>query len=240
MENLLPNLDLEVLQQRTNEAAMKGALQAIDEYYTGYNSPFKKAISEKLEGTTLSGGIDLPDIIALINEKLGKELDEIANTAIGKTFIPQLSSIIFRQPKEVKFSDILKEFIKAYDISADDGRYASVDIKPGNVSDWLNVIISCGAHEHTITLHSVFETKKDAAPKRQLLSLPYKYRSISDYGQKMKLILPEERAELELPFSRSVLDDKFCRYIAALVIGRSHIEMDCEDFEESMFQDDNY
>lgn len=239
MKNLLPTLDLEVLQQRTNEAAMKGALQAIDEYYTGYNSPFKKAISEKLEGITLSGGIDLPDIIALINEKLGKELDEIAHTAIGKTFIPQLSNILLRQPKEVKFSDILKAFIDAYEVSEDD--YASVSIKPSDVSDWLNVTISGGEHEHTITLHSVFETRKDETPKRQLLSLPYKYRSTSDYGQKMKLILPEERAELELPFSRSVLDDKFCRYIASLVIGRSHIEMDCEDFQESMFhQDDEY
>ncbi len=241
MENLLPTLDLEVLQQRTNEAAMKGALQAIDDYYTGYNSPFKRAISERLEATTISGTIDLPDIITLINEKLGKELDQIASTAVSKTFIPQLSRILLRQPKEVKFSDILKEFISAYELSADDGEYASVEIKKSDFGDHLNAKISGGDHEHTIALHVNWDNRHDATPKRQLLSLPNRYSSVFDRGEKMKLILPEERAELELPFSRSVLDDKFCRYIASLVIGRSVIEMDCEDFDESMFnQDDEY
>lgn len=45
----LPELDAERLNEAAKEAAMKGALECINEYYTGYKSPFKKAITEELE-----------------------------------------------------------------------------------------------------------------------------------------------------------------------------------------------
>ena len=53
-----PVLDGEELSKKVNEFAMKGALKSIEEYYTGYNSPFMKAINEELSKMKIGTGIE--------------------------------------------------------------------------------------------------------------------------------------------------------------------------------------
>lgn len=43
---------------------------------------------------------------------------------------------------------------------------------------------------------------------------------------------------LEMPFTRDVLADDFTAYIARLVIGNCLITMDCTDFRDEMFPED--
>ena len=81
-EQILPVLNMDVLKEAANKWAMNGALKSIEEYYSGYNSPFRKTIEEELKKTEVGHGIQLPDIIALINDSLSKEIDLLANTAI--------------------------------------------------------------------------------------------------------------------------------------------------------------
>ena len=58
MKDLVPVIDTEVLQEKVNQAAMKGALSTIEDFYTGYNSPFKKAIKEDLESKEINYLVD--------------------------------------------------------------------------------------------------------------------------------------------------------------------------------------
>jgi hypothetical protein len=48
---ILPVLNTEVLQEKATEFAMKGAIESIKEFYSGYNSPFRKQIEEQLNKT---------------------------------------------------------------------------------------------------------------------------------------------------------------------------------------------
>jgi hypothetical protein len=45
---------------------------------------------------------------------------------------------------------------------------------------------------------------------------------------------------LEMPFTKGILDDPFMTFCAKLVLGNTKIEMDVEDFEDSMFPQVEY
>lgn len=230
---ILPVLDTAVLQEKATEFAMKGAVESIKEFYSGYNSPFREQINEHLKQTEISCTIQLPDIIALINESLTKEIELIANTAISKTFIPLVQKFLVREEKEIAFSKILKKFIKATEAKNYDD--CEITIKE-SYHGWLDVELSTEEKIYSICLHQEYFSKKAGVQKFQVLSLPRNYNSKETYNQTMKLSL--DGATLEMPFTKDVLKDDFTSYIARLVIGNCLITMDCKDFDEDMFDND--
>ncbi|HNK91295.1 MAG TPA: hypothetical protein PKN63_12125 [Chitinophagales bacterium] len=225
-----PVLYGEELSKKVKEFAMEGALKSIKEYYTGYNSPFMKSINEELSKMKIGTGIELPDIIALINDSLTKEIDIIANTAVSKSFIPLVQRFLTREEKEMKFSDILKSFIYELDIKEMDD--CSVEIKEETKYDWLNITLYHNDDSYEICFHSDWESKKQGIKKYQILSLPYD--SKNNYKKTMKLNVGDN-VSLELPFTEKVLQDKFISFVARLVIANTKITMDCSDFDEDMF-----
>jgi hypothetical protein len=229
MKDLVPVIDPEVLQEKVNQAAMKGALSTIEEFYTGYNSPFKKAIKEDLENKEIKHSFELPDIIATINDSLTSEIDRIANTAISKSFVPLVQRFLTRTDDDVKFSDILREFIECSPESERD--YFEVNVKKHEKYSWLDINLSSEDKTYRLTLHSDYKSEKEGIVKYILLSLPYTDNS---RNQTMKLSV-ENGVTLELPFTRDILKDNFTSYLARLVMSGSLITMDVTDFEDWMF-----
>jgi len=231
----VPVLDAAVLQEKATEYAMKGAVETIKEFYTGYNSPWKKQIEASLSKTETSVHLDLPDILALINESLTAEITKIANTAVSKTFVPLVNKFLSREEKEIKFSDILKEFIKAYDTDEPDD--FSIDINKREQYGWLDITLQSADSSYSFTLHEDYNSKKEEKEKYWLGSIPEKDSKEKRYQTTMKLRI--EGGELEMPFVRDVLSDNFQSYMARLVIGHCLITMDCRDFNEDWFENDN-
>lgn len=243
MENtILPVIDNAKLQEKANECAQKGAEECIKEFYTGYNSPYKKAIEENLKEKGLDNSFGIPDIIGVLNDKFSQKIDEIANTAVAKSFLPMINNILFREEYEVKFSDILKEFIKATNFEYNDQ----------DIDDYTVEIVE--EHDRSSSLRKTFFSYqitngkegyelrfyKKNDEKIEIMSLPYVLESSKKYGrsyesrQIMKLSL-EGGATLELPFTKGILEDPFISYIARLVIGQNNITFDTDDFNEDMF-----
>lgn len=232
---ILPVLNTEELKLKANEYAMKGAIKCIEDFYSGYDSPYRKQIKEFLEGQQLHWGFNLPDIIATINDSLTKEIDLIANTAISKIFLPLVQKFLVREEKEILFSDLLKEFINCID--DDDLEYDdySVSVKKHDRHDWLTVILEAPNHQYEFTLHEEISSRKEKHLKYQLLSLPYKDGLRS---QTMKISL-DGGASLEMPFTKDILSDNFTSYLARVIIANSQITMDTQDFHEDMFPEDH-
>jgi hypothetical protein len=242
MENLTPVLNLEHLQQKANEYALKGAEDAIKEFYNGYNSPYKKAIEENLKNKGVDNNFDIPDIVAVLNQKLSSEVDAIANAAIAKTFIPLVKEFLTREEANVKFSDILKKFIEHTDFNNDDfdiSDYEVTKVEKESRSSSLNdtfPVYQITNGKDGFELH--FYRDKD---KLTVMSLPYTLTENKKYyghsyerNEKMKLSL-DGGATLELPFTRGILENNFVRFCARLIIGNSNIILDVENFEEEMF-----
>ena len=133
--------------------------------------------------------------------------------------------------QEIKFSDILKNFLE--DIYQPEEYKCSVSVEKEERYSWLNVSISYGTErDYKLTFHT-HKVDGDAKERYQILSLPFKYGSAP---QKMKIDF-EDGAKIELPFVKDILSDPFASYIARLVIAQSIIEMDVDGFEEDMFED---
>jgi hypothetical protein len=227
---MLPVLDQALLQEKTNEYALKGALKAIEEFYSGYNSPYKKAIETSLEQHEIGGSIDLPNIVAIINESLTAQIDTIANAAIAKTFVPLVNKFLSLEEKEIAFSKILQEFVESSD---DENRYEySVEVDKDERFGWLNIAITDGKRNYKFTLHEDYDSKKEKVRKYKLHNLPYD--TLNKYGKTMKLSL-DGGATLEMPFTPDILKDDFLSYLARIIIAGSMITMDCEDFDDDMF-----
>lgn len=241
-KNIIPVINTETLQQKANEYALKGAEEALKDFYSGYNSPYKKAIEENLKNKGLDNNFDIPDIVAVLNEKISEEVDLIANNAISKTFIPKIKKFLTREDAEFKFSDILKKFIDVTDFESNDIDHYDYTVdfecregKTFSNATFFHFIISNG--EVKYNLH--FYRSKEVIT---IISLPRvektndKHNSYS-YNQKMTLTIGD--AKLEMPFTRGVLEDDFVSLIARLVIGNNKIVFDTTDFSEDLFPNDH-
>lgn len=247
MENtILPVINTELLQQKANEYAQKGAEECLKEFYTGYKSPYKEAIEENLKNKGLDNSFNIPDIIGVLNDKFSQEIDQIANSAIAKSFIPLVKEFLIRENAEIKFSAILKKFIEETnfeynDQDADDYTVEKVEEHDRSSSlrnTFFNYQISNGKTGYELRFYKKNENHIE------IMSLPYmmdernKYSRSYQSNQTMKISL-DGGATLELPFTKGILEDRFISYIARLVIGNNNIIFDVTEFDEDMFPKDH-
>ncbi|MCT8340519.1 hypothetical protein MG296_10675 [Flavobacteriaceae bacterium TK19130] len=224
--NITATIDNDLLQQKANEYAQKGAEETIKEFYSGYSSPYKKAIKEHLENRGFDHAFDLPDVVASINESLTKEIDKIANTAVAKTFVPMVTEFLTRAPKKMNFSEVLKEFINCSDFDHDEENeddYCVNIIKEDR--SFLRLVLENGTDEYEIG----FYKEKDGYT---IYSLPFTYSGEKERIMKISL---DGGVNLELPFTKGVLENKFTSFIARLVMAETVITFDVKEFSEDMF-----
>lgn len=236
MDNLLITVDTDVLQEKAKEFALKGAISAIENFYTGFDSPYKKAITEQLQANTVdSHALSLPDIIGLINEHLTIEIDAIANTAVAKTFVPLVTQFLTRQEKVANFSDILKEFIETAGYGDKHRDDFNCICEKDKTHGWYNVEVSDLKRSYSFTLHENYESKKTDRIKYQLLSLPY-----TEKTDRSMMKITVDNASLEIPFTRDVLKDSFVSKLAGYIISDTIITMDITYFDDDMFTQECY
>lgn len=221
-----PELDPKVLQEKVNEYAMKGAIEAIKEYYSGYNSPFRKALDEQLKQREVQG-IELPDILSVLNDSIATEINSIAHASIAQTMIPQVKKFLTRANAEIKMSDFLKQIIELSDPESPDD--LSVDVQTDDKYNWLDVTLSVKEKTYRITFHEDWEAKKQNIKRYQLLSMP------SEGAKHNMMKLEVDGVKIEIPFSQNVLHDDVIGYLAGLVIARTKITMDTREFSDDMF-----
>ncbi len=240
---ILPVLNTEDLQKKANEYAQKGAEDAIKEFYTGYNSPYKKAIEDSLKGKAIGSSIDIPDIIGILNTSISQEIDLIANNAISKTFIPLVQRFLTREDTEIKLSDMMEEFIRScdFDHNENDMDDYIIEIKKDDGS-FLYLEMSDG--KKTYEIHFMLKSNRGETPKvYEMYTLPYfraesstsKFSYRTHSTEKVMKISLDGGATLELPFTTGVLEDEFTSYVARLIICKSKITFDKTEFDSDMF-----
>lgn len=229
---ILPKLDLEEIQKKADEYAMKGALKSMEDFYTGYDSPYKKAIKEKLDKHEL-GNIEIPDIIGILNDGLSREIDAIANSAIAKSFIPLVKRFLVRENTEMTFSEFLKKFIK--EVDAENIEQCDLHVDIDKQHGWICVAISHTTkydktRKYNLTFHEDWKTKNEPVRKYKLLSLPY---NETKYIPTVKVSV--DGGSIEVPMTSDVLHDDFMSFVARLVMCETSFTMDCDEFTEDMF-----
>ncbi|MEM9990889.1 MAG: hypothetical protein AAF738_03940 [Bacteroidota bacterium] len=226
-------IDMDLVQEKAQQAALEGALKEVRKYYAGHDSPYRKKIKEELEKQKVSWALKLPNIMQLISESLTVEIERIANTAIASSFVPIATKALTSREKEMKFSEVLKVFLGCYAHCIDFDYQPKCEIKESEQFGWTNVKISAidvGGKELEVrlTLH-----RGKSESQYELLALPYTYAMPEQ--QKMKLI--NEGAILEMPFTKAMLKDDFYAFIANCVIAGTQFVIDQEYFSDHMIEE---
>jgi hypothetical protein len=243
MENLTPVIDPKVIQEKINEFALKGAIETIKDFYTGYKSPFREAVDASLKATKLNYKMELPDIIGMINQSIVAEMDKITHEAISKTYVPLVKRFLTRIEPKMTFSDFLRELIEDADIQEPDD--CSIDMNKHSQYDWYEIDLKLDSVTYKMTLHECSESRRDKTGSTQktyqFLSLPSGwekestglYRSSVTNHRIMKLKV--DNATLELPYTPEVLHDPVCRLIAQMMLCDTQLTLDTTDFDDDMF-----
>ena len=237
MENLKVELDFAVIQQKANEAATRAYLEEVNNYYTGYNSPFRKAIEKDLSRQGFNVHIKLPDVMAIINDSLNQHVTEIANIAIANSFIPLVNDMFAGiDKKTIKFSEIVEKFKEIAKEEDEDICEIYVQVEESK-HKWLDVKMDVEKKynrdaKYQFTLHRNMGSKGEYIEGYKLLSFPYDRENI--YNPKM--IVHAENCKIEMPFCREILKDAFIRFLGGLLLGQLIIEMD--DFDCGINQEE--
>lgn len=235
-------LDKEELSKKANELAHKAAVDVLENYYTSYNSPFKNKFEEFLKTKSTAFKFDLPDIISLLNEKISLEVDKIANTAIGRTFLPLATKMFTRAEQEIKLSDFLTDFIKTTnyeyndDISKDDFTFYTELRWPDSeiLKDCYEATIEYGSEKYVFSVKIVNNDKES----RYMIieNLP----SITqDHWNTMKVSMADG-SSIKMPFTKDILKDAFTVELARLIMAGTKIHLDVDDFDDEMFPERNH
>lgn len=232
MNTIIPTINTEELQIAANKYAQEGAVKTIKDFYTGYNSPYIKALECNLVNRGFDHSFTLPDVVANINEALTVEIDKIANTAVAKTFIPLITKILTRADAEMKFSTILEEFIKCvrfqYDTDQDSYDF-DVEVEKEDKS-FIRLVISNSDKRYELGFYHEGTYKEELKDVYTIFSLP---KNHGKSNQTMKIAI--ENATLELPFTPGILHDDFIAFIASLVMAKTKITFDVMEFNDDMF-----
>lgn len=234
MESLeQPKIDIKLIQEKANAAAEKAYLKEIEEYYTSYSSPYRKLIETELKKQKFSYGMELPNVMAKINDALSKEVDIIANNAIANSYIPMVSDSLIGLDKEITLSYLLKKIIEELEPERDvfDEFTFSFEKDKNPSYGWLNCFLYTSKSDYEFTLHTA-TTKEGDKQKYQLLSFPFN-KAKTGYNSNMTVY--KEDIKIEMPFTPNILQDKVLNLFFKMMLSGSKITMDCDGFDEDMF-----
>lgn len=232
MEKLAtPTIDVNTIQERANAAAQEAYLQEIENFYTSYNSPYRKMIEEELKKQKFSFAMELPNILGKLNEALSKEVDKIANNAIASSYIPMINNALTGLDKEITLSYFLKEIIKELEPEREQFDEFIFEFQENDAHGWLNCILYTPESNYEFTLHTVY-TKERQNQKYQLLSFP---RNKQKTGYNSNMIIYKDDLKIEMPFTPNILQDKVLNLFFKMMISSSKITIDCDGFYDEMF-----
>lgn len=226
-----PVLDVVKLQEVANEAAMHAATKEIEDYYNGYNSPFRKQVQEYLKQNVPSPKIEIPNIVEEVQKSLVGEVEKIAKELSIKNCIGALRKGITHLPLEddgsIKLSRVFDEMEKEIDIK--NGEWIEAEVKEDGfaTAKWLKVILTikkedCEEKRLEFTLYD--NDFDDEHPNtKKVLSMPYHI----DRWQNAKIKIKDgEGLEIEMPMFHGLADNPILLTIAKLVMYRTPVVVD--------------
>ena len=235
MESLKqPKIDIKEIQEKANAAARKAYLDEVEQYYTSYNSPYKKMIKNELEKQEFKYNMELPNILEKINDALKDEVDAIANNAIAMSYIPMVNDALGTLPKNLKISEFLKMIIEEEDQDRDLFSDYAFSYKKHERHDWLDceIITPESVYEFTLHAKNYYRSEKHEGEQQyQCLGFP-------NNKSKSKMTIYKDDVKIEMPFTPNILSDKVLGLFFKMMIGSSLLTMDVSSFHEDMFPED--
>lgn len=219
----------EKIQQLAEKYAMEGAEKAIREYYTGYNSPYVKAITARIESIAPNPRFDLPDLTAAINKALADKITDLANEVVAKTYIPLFNRLFTPCQENVVSTESLFQEFGDYIKDREGDEFDSEELNFGtNIHSYgLGSLLFKYQGEVEFELTIWEDGHNENGDRLYVLHrLPgtSSWDKMSNRARMMKITLTDG-ASAEVPIIDDVLSNDFMAYCAKLLICKTKIEI---------------
>lgn len=238
-----PVLDKNIIQKAAQEAATKAALREIEDYYCGFDSPYRKQLREYLQKNAPSARLELPKFAELLSKSLSAEIENIVNKKCVESFAQEIRRA-FSHLKEESDGTILlttlAEDMMTY-IDFDDPEHDNsfeLEVRNGSYSYLKDVYVTI--NEDDVEKKYKFTLMSNGSDGTySVLSMPYTSNDNDLYTANKKITLKTEKCTISFPMFSGVSNDHTLLVLARCIMFDAHIRID-QDFisKDSQIIDD--
>lgn len=225
-----PVLDKNIIQMAAQEAATKAALREIEDYYYGFDSPYRKQLREYLQKNAPSTRLELPEFSELLSKSLSAEIENIVNKKCVESFAQEIRRA-FSHLKEESDGTILlttlAEDMMTY-IDFDDPEHDNsfeLEVRNGSYIYLKDVYVTI--NEDDVEKKYKFTLMSNGSDGTySVLSMPYTYDDNDLYTANKKITLKTEKCTVSFPMFSGVSNDHTLLVLARCIMFDAHIRID--------------
>lgn len=225
-----PVLDKNIIQKAAQEAATRAALREIEDYYCGFDSPYRKQLREYLEKNAPSTRLELPEFSELLSKSLSAEIENIVNKKCVESFAQEIR-IAFSHLKEENDGTILlstlAEDMMTY-IDFDDPEYDNsfeLEVRDGSFNKLKDVYVTIS--EDDVEKKYKFTLMPNSSDGTyRVLSMPYTSDDNDLYTANKKITLKTEKCTVSFPMFSGVSNDHTLLVLARCIMFDAQIRID--------------
>lgn len=225
-----PVLDKNIIQKAAQEAATRAALHEIEDYYCGFDSPYRKQLREYLHKNAPSTRLELPEFSEMFSKSLSAEIENIVNKKCVESFAQEIRRA-FSHLKEESDGTILlstlAEDMMTY-IDFDDPEYDNsfeLEVRDGSFNKLKDVYVTISEDDvEKIYKFTLMPNSSDGTYR--VLSMPYTSDDNDLYTANKKITLKTEKCTVSFPMFSGVSNDHTLLVLARCIMFDAHIRID--------------
>lgn len=225
-----PVLDKNIIQMAAQEAATKAALREIEDYYCGFDSPYRKQLREYLQKNAPSTRLELPNFSELLSKSLSAEIENIVNKICIESFAQEIRRAFSHLKEEsdgtILLTTLAEDMMSHIDF--DDSEYDNsfeLEVRDGSFNYLKDVYVTISENDaekkYRITL-----MPNGSDGTYRVLSMPYTYDDNDLYTANKKITLKTEKCTVSFPMFSGVSNDHTLLVLARCIMFDAHIRID--------------
>lgn len=225
-----PVLDKSIIQKAAQEAATRAALREIEDYYCGFDSPYRKQLREYLQKNAPSTRLELPEFSEMLSKSLSAEIENIVNKKCVESFAQEIRRA-FSHLKEESDGTILlttlAEDMMTY-IDFDDSEYDNsfeLEVRDGSFNNLKDVYVTINEDDAEKKYRFILMPNGSDGTYR-VLSMPYTSDDNDLYTADKKITLKTEKCTVSFPMFSGVSNDHTLLVLARCIMFDAHIRID--------------
>lgn len=224
-----PVLDKDIIQKAAQEAATRAALREIEDYYCGFDSPYRKQLREYLHKNAPSTRLELPEFSELLSKSLSAEIENIVNKKCVESFAQEIRKAFSHLKEEsdgtILLTTLAEDMMSHIDFA--DSLYNNsfeLEVRDGSCSYLKDVYVTINEDDEEKKYKFTLMSNGSDGTYR-ILSMPYTSNDNDLYTANKKITLKTEKCTISFPMFSGVSNDHTLLVLARCIMFDAHIRI---------------
>lgn len=225
-----PVLDKNIIQKAAQEAATRAALREIEDYYCGFDSPYRKQLREYLEKNAPSTRLELPEFSEMLSKSLSAEIENIVNKKCVESFAQEIRRAFSHLKEEsdgtILLTTLAEDMMSHIDF--DDSEYDNsfeLEVRD-NSSNYLKDVYVTISEDDVEKKYKFTLMSNSSDGTYRVLAMPYTSNDNDLYTADKKITLKTENCTISFPMFSGVSNDHTLLVLARCIMFDAHIRID--------------